>query len=277
MIEPQRNESLAKLQNIELKTLKQIKRICEAENIRYFIIGGTLIGALRHEGFIPWDDDVDIGIPRSDYNRFVKVAKSYLPDNYEVRTMDSSRTYKCYYTRVVDNNMKILWDHGQYKAEIGVWTDVFPLDGLPSGKLRRKMHVFHLNFIKALYKFTQIDNVSTNVRRSRIEQALIRFAMITRIGKLFNGDKLLKKLDRTLQKYDFDKCEYMFNYSGCYKDREIAPRSFFDGVQTVRFEDALVAAPSGADGYLRNVYGDYMQLPPPEKQVSHHVIITFEN
>ena len=217
LVNPEKNETLAKLQRIELKTLKQIARICEAENIRYFIIGGTLIGALRHKGFIPWDDDVDVGIPRDDYNRFVQVAKKYLPDNYEVRTMDSSRTYKCYYTRVVDNDMKILWDHGQYKAEIGVWTDVFPLDGLPSGKLRRKLHVFRLNAIKALYKFTQIDNVSTNLKRPFVERALIRFAMATRVGRLFNGDKLLQMLDRALQKYNFDRCEYMFNYSGCYR------------------------------------------------------------
>lgn len=276
MVDPNQNSSLAKLQAIELKTLKQIARICEAEHIRYFIIGGTLIGAMRHKGFIPWDDDVDVGIPRDDYNRFIRVARKYLPDNYEVRTMDSSRTYKCYYTRVVDNDMKILWDHGQYKAEIGVWADVFPLDGLPSNRLQRKLHVFLLNGIKMLYKFTQIDNVSTNLDRPFIERALIHIAMATRVGRFFDGDGLLHRLDRWLQKYNFDKCDYVFNYSGCYRNREIAPRAFFDGVQMIPFEDMYVSAPSGADGYLRNVYGDYMQMPPPEKQVSHHVIITFE-
>ena len=215
-------DQLKLLQEIELENLRMLMEICEKNHLRYYLIGGSLLGAMRHRGFIPWDDDIDVGLPRPDYNRFVQIAKGYLPAHMDIKTMTSDPNYKCYFTRLINNKKKIYWDHGQYTAVIGVWMDVFPLDGLPENPLLRKMQVFRVKLAKALYKFTQIDYVSTNrTNRPLSERVLIRFAQLTRIGRLMNADRRLQKLDRALQRYDYDTSAYAWNFSGCYGQREI--------------------------------------------------------
>lgn len=265
------NEQLKILQQIELENLKVLIKICEENNLRYYLIGGSLIGVLRHKGFIPWDDDIDVGIPRRDYNKFVKIASKYLPDYMDIKTLTSDPNYKCYFTRLINNKKKIYWDHGQYTAKIGIWTDVFPLDGLPSNKIARKLHVYHVYYRKALYKFTQIDYVTTNKKRPASERFLIKFAMITHIGKLLDADKMLHKLDMTLQKYDYDKCKYAWNFSGCYGKREIVPKIELGGKRTGIFEGMQVSIPKASEAYLTDIYGDYMKLPPVEQRKSHAV------
>lgn len=257
------------LQEIELENLKKIIEVCEANNLRYYLIGGSLIGVLRHKGFIPWDDDIDVGLPRPDYNKFIKIIKQYLPNNMDSKTMTSDPNYKCYFTRIINNRKKIYWEHGQYTAVIGIWTDVFPIDGLPTSKIRRKIHVFNVNFHKALYKFTQIDYVTTNKKRPIYERALIRFAMLTHIGRLMSPEKTLLKLDQVLQKYDYDKAQYVWNFSGCYGKREIVPKYQLGGERKGIFEDLIVSIPEGAEDYLTNIYGDYMKMPPVEERKGH--------
>lgn len=259
------------LQEIELENLKKIIEICDANSLRYFLIGGSLIGVLRHHGFIPWDDDIDIGLPRPDYNKFVKIVKQYLPEHMDVKTMSSDPNYKCYFTRLINNRKKIYWEHGQYTAVIGVWTDIFPIDGLPTNSLHRKLHVLHVNIRKALYKFTQAEYLTTNKKRPLYESALIKFAMITHIGKLLSPDKTLSSLDKVLQKYNFDKAKYVWNFSGCYGKREIVPKYQLSGNRKGMFEGLVVNIPESAEDYLTSIYGDYMKLPPVEERKSHAI------
>ena len=268
----EQSAQLKLLQEIELENLRMLMEICEKNHLRYYLIGGSLLGAMRHKGFIPWDDDIDVGLPRPDYNRFVQIAKGYLPAHMDVKTMTSDPNYKCYFTRLINNKKKIYWDHGQYTAVIGVWMDVFPLDGLPENPLLRKLQVFRVKLNKALYKFTQIDYVSTNrTNRPISERVLIRFAQLTRIGKLMNADKRLKKLDRALQRYDYDTSAYAWNFSGCYGKREIVPHIQLGGSRTAEFEGLQVSIPEAAEDYLTSIYGDYMKLPPEDQRRSHEV------
>lgn len=235
------------------------------------MIGGSLIGVLRHKGFIPWDDDIDVGLPRPDYNKFVKIVKQYLPEYVDSKTMTSDPNYKCYFTRLINNRKKIYCEHGQYTAVIGIWTDVFPIGGLPGNKLQRKLHVFNVNLHKALYKFTQIEYVTTNKDRPFVERFLIKFAMVTHIGKLMSADKTLHNLDKVLQKYDYDSSSYLWNFSGCYGKREIVPRIQLSGNRKGTFEGLTVNIPEGAEDYLTSIYGDYMKFPPVEKRKSHAI------
>lgn len=267
----QNNQDLKTLQNLELENLDVLINICKKYNLRYYLIGGTLIGVLRHHGFIPWDDDIDVGLPRPDYNRFIKIAADELPHFMDIKTMTSDPNYKCYFTRLINNKKKIYWDHGQYKAKIGVWTDVFPLDGLPDKLFMRKLHVFNVNFHKAIYKFSQINYITTNKKRPFIERFLIKFAMITHIGKLINPDKALHSLDKTLQKYDYEKSNWVWNFSGCYGKKEIVPKIQLGGIRQDVFENRIVSIPEAAEAYLNNIYGNWKELPPPEKRTSHSV------
>ena len=268
----EQSAQLKLLQEIELENLRMLMEICEKNHLRYYLIGGSLLGAMRHKGFIPWDDDIDVGLPRPDYNRFVQIAKGYLPDHMDVKTMTSDPNYKCYFTRLINNKKKIYWDHGQYTAVIGVWMDVFPLDGLPENPLLRKLQVFRVKLNKALYKFTQIDYVSTNrTNRPLSERVLIRFAQLTRIGRLMNADRRLEKLDQALQRYDYDASAYAWNFSGCYGKREIVPHIQLGGSRTAQFEGMQVSIPEAAEDYLTSIYGDYMKLPPEDQRRSHEV------
>ena len=268
----EQSAQLKLLQEIELENLRMLMEICEKNHLRYYLIGGSLLGAMRHKGFIPWDDDIDVGLPRPDYNRFVQIAKGYLPAHMDVKTMTSDPNYKCYFTRLINNKKKIYWDHGQYTAVIGVWMDVFPLDGLPENPLLRKMQVFRVKLNKALYKFTQIDYVSTNrTNRPLSERVLIRFAQLTRIGRLMNADRRLEKLDQALQRYDYDASAYAWNFSGCYGKREIVPHIQLGGSRTAQFEGLQVSIPEAAEDYLTSIYGDYMKLPPEDQRRSHEV------
>ena len=268
----EQSAQLKLLQEIELENLRMLMEICEKNHLRYYLIGGSLLGAMRHKGFIPWDDDIDVGLPRPDYNRFVQIAKDYLPAHMDIKTMTSDPNYKCYFTRLINNKKKIYWDHGQYTAVIGVWMDVFPLDGLPGNPLLRKLQVFRVKLNKALYKFTQIDYVSTNrTNRPFSERVLIRFAQITRIGRLMNADKRLKKLDRALQRYDYDTSAYAWNFSGCYGKREIVPHIQLGGSRTTEFEGMQASIPEAAEDYLTSIYGNYMKLPPEDQRKSHEV------
>lgn len=271
MTEEQRNKDLKILQGLELENLDALISICKKYNLRYYLIGGTLIGVLRHHGFIPWDDDIDVGLPRPDYNRFVKIASKELPEHMDIKTMTSDPNYKCYFTRLINNKKKIYWDHGQYKAKIGVWMDVFPLDGLPNNALMRKLHVFNVNVHKAIYKFSQINYVTTNKERPFVERFLIKFAMVTHIGKLINPDKSLKCLDRTLQKYDYEKQNWAWNFSGCYGKREQVRKIELGGTRQDMFEGRTVSIAERAEDYLDHIYGNWRELPPVEKRVSHAV------
>ncbi len=265
------NDDLRSIQQLELENLDVLIAICKKYSLRYYLIGGTLIGVLRHHGFIPWDDDIDVGLPRPDYNRFVKIAKKELPDHMDMKTMTSDPNYKCYFTRLINNKRRIYWDHGQYTAKIGIWTDVFPLDGLPSDPIRRKLHVFNVNFHKAIYKFSQIDYITTNKKRPLSERFLIKFAMITHIGKFIDPEKSLQKLDKALQKYDYESAEWAWNFSGCYGKREIVPKLELGGQREDIFEGRTVSIAAKAEEYLNHIYGDWRKLPPAEKRVSHGV------
>lgn len=268
--------SLGELQALELENLKVLIDICEKNNLRYLLIGGSLIGVLRHKSFIPWDDDIDVGIPRPDYNEFVKIAKNYLPEYMDIKTMSSDPNYKCYFTRLINNKKKIYWDHGQYVAKIGVWMDVFPIDGLPANGLLRKLHVLNVNIKKALYKFTQINYVTTNKERPFVERFLIKFAQVTKIGKLLSPEKTLMNLDKTLQKIDYDSAKYAWNFSGCYGKREIVPIEQLRGNRKGTFEGLTVTIADEAEAYATSIYGDYMTLPPEEKRHSHKIYFAEE-
>lgn len=265
------DSNLKSLQKIEYENLKFFVKICEKHHLRYCMIGGSLIGVIRHQGFIPWDDDIDIGMPRKDYNKFLSIVSQYLPDYMETKTKTSNPNYKCYFTRLINNKRKIYWEQGQYTAKIGVWMDIFPLDGLPNNKFLRYLHVYSIYFCKMLYKFTQIDYVTTNKKRSKIEWLLIKFAKITKMGKLLSADKLLDKIDYKLQRYDYDKSTYAWNYSGGHGFKEIMPRTYWDGGRIGKFENINVSIPVEAERHLKYIFGDYMTLPPVEERVSHTI------
>ena len=144
------NDSIRKLQLIELDILKRTKKILDDNNLRYYMLGGTLLGAIRHEGFIPWDDDIDIGIPRNDYEKFLSIAQNKLKYPYELQISKNSNG-KYYYARIVNNDYKLLRKVGYKDAIISCWIDVFPLDGVPDKKINFKIWKCSAKFMYKLF------------------------------------------------------------------------------------------------------------------------------
>jgi len=259
------SDELREVQRIELENLQTVIEICKKIGLRYYLVGGSCLGALRHKGFIPWDDDIDIGMPRPDYDKFWDVAKEKMPDFMHLEKLAGSY-------RIENDKRKVLMPSLGGGEVRGIWLDIFPIDGAPSSKLGRIFHFFDVSIHRAFYKFTQIEHVSIDVEGMQFyKKALIRFAALTHIGKLLSPEKTLRKLDLSMQRYDYDNSKYVGISSGRYGMREFVPKSHLGGERTILFEGIEVNVPECAYGYLASIYGDWEKLPPVEKRVAHPI------
>ena len=269
----QQNErgDLRRLQLAELDILKIFIDLCDKLGMPYYLMGGTLLGAVRHKGFIPWDDDVDVALTRPDYERFLKEAAALLPEGYYLSTFENNPDHTRYLTRIECDKVKVL-ETGFEKEHINnAWIDIFPLDGMPNNPLRRKLHGFHLLYRRALLQFSQFDRIVNLKLKNRPwhERILVWFGAKTHFGRHLDTKKQLRKIDRCLKKYDYDKCDYLVNFMGAYKLKEMFPKALYGNGAWYPFEGLSLMGPEHYDPILTQMYGDYM-APPPEDQRNKH-------
>lgn len=248
------------LKNIMLDLLQKTADFCEKNNIRYFLCGGTLIGAIRHKGFIPWDDDIDIAMPRPDYDRFINMFNQ--PGNYyQVIDMSNDKQYGFPYAKIHDTRTFV--DELQYKKEhFGVFIDIFPIDGVGEDE-----QVFRiLRWRKILH-----------TKKANYYQRTITKKIINTLGKIlllpFSVHDIVKKMDSIARKYPFGSMPKAGAIINPYGTREIVDLSVFDSAVPKEFEGREYMVPVGYDTWLRSIYGDYMQLPPEDKRHSPHVCV----
>ena len=264
------------LQTEELEVMKIIKEICEKENIRYFMIGGTLLGAIRHSGFIPWDDDVDLAMPRKDYERFLEVSNKYLPSNIFVQNFRTDDKYRYYITRVLNKNILV-----EEKRFIGVDTpqayasvDIFPIDGSPNIKFFRNIHYFRVMIRRFLMSLCYRDTIDKERKRSKMEKLLLNILIKVPFERIISPNKIKESLDKLLKKYSMENSLYSGTIMGAYRIREMVPTVMFGNPKLYKFEDDTFYGPELVDEYLKHMYGDYMKLPPKEQQKTHYTNIT---
>ena len=265
--------NLRKVQLLELELLKTFKAICEAEKLTYYLIGGTLIGALRHNGFIPWDDDIDVGMPRDDYEKFIKCAKNYLSNEIVIKHYSLDSSYTDYPAKLISTKASFLIQREHVVREAPIWIDIFPLDGVPNQNWKKWIHLRKLDYFKMKMAFHGIDNLRIDKNRPIWKKALFRFAQIIPVGKLVDPVRTKRNIDRELEKYRVQDCKKMGNHVGAYKEREFVPVGFFENGSEVLFEGETFNAPKDADKYLTQIYGDYMSLPGVEERTSRHHVI----
>lgn len=245
------------LKAIQLDLLQKTADFCEKNGLRYFLCGGTLIGAIRHKGYIPWDDDIDIAMPRPDYDRFVKTFNQ--PDNYyQVVNLDTNPDYEYAFAKVYDNRTILRELH--YPGDtFGVNIDVFPADGVKSPA--------QVNKIKLLHKLL-------NTKRANYYKRTFPKKIINTLGKLlllpFSARQIATWMDNEARKYAFGSLPKAGVIANPYGPREMVDKSVFDADVYQEFEGRLYRVPVGYDTWLRSIYGNYMQLPPVEHRVSHH-------
>lgn len=248
--------SLDEIKSIELGILDYVAGICEKHHLRYYLAYGTLIGAIRHHGFIPWDDDIDIVMPRPDYEKLLDICQSASPEKRYQMLNSRDEGYLYGFAKVVDRRTEMVDDTVEMIPGLGIWLDIFPYDGMTSKNSWNNRICYYLNKLRgaAIYKeFPQGKGANY---------------FVWKLCRLIGYRIFLKWYERLCKVVPYDTSQYV----GLISDRrDYHPRELFKETIKVQFEGKEYDAPIGYDQMLRNYYGDYMQLPPEEQRVSHHI------
>lgn len=256
---------LEKLHSSILEIGIEIRRICKENNIKYFIIGGSLLGAIRHKGFIPWDDDMDIGMIREDYEKFILVCKDQLNEKFTILTTDIEN-YGLPFAKIqLKNTLFLEKDAPVYKEGNGIFVDVFPVDKIPENSFLRKKHKIISGIIRyaLLLKSEYIDpNKNVNFIKN----------VITIYCRIHTRESIIKKMQRIATKYNKSNSLIYYNTGSAYEyGREVFPSESITGqISEIEFEKEIFSCPNNPDIILKMLYGDYMKLPPEEKRYNRH-------
>lgn len=272
------NDNLRKLQLVEINILKQLLSIFEKHNITYYMLGGTLLGAIRHRGFIPWDDDMDIGLPRPDYERFLLIAEQEIKAPLQLHTLKNKNgKYAYYYARVEDTSLKVQRYMPAKTVIIPAWIDVFPLDGVPTDAKDFERWCRRFNKNKMLFGLSQFEykfSLTSTYRTHQKAALFIKKAIYyTKIYKLINPEWAWNRLDRTLKSVDYSSSERLINACGHWGLKEMFPKSVYGKGHLYQFEDLMLNGPEDYDYVLKQMYGDYMTPPPEDQREQHHIEI----
>ncbi len=265
------NKELSPVQKHVLDLLHVLINVFEKENIHYYMLGGTMLGAVRHRGFIPWDDDVDLGIVREDYERLLASADRLFPDYIKIRTYYDDSYHHYYYARLVDTRYHIRRE-GSTKTRIEeLWIDLFPLDGMPVSRFGMGIQKVRLLWDRLLYHMSTFDKVNLKrPGRPLADRMIIKFLLVTHMGRNLNSKKQLDKIDKLLRANSIDETGYYFNFMGStHAFRELFTKDVFGTDTKYQFEDMELIGPEKYDTYLRTLYGDYMKLPPISERNVH--------
>lgn len=267
MMENKKKLSLDEIKNIEAQILKDFADFCQSNNLKYYLGYGTLLGAARHKGFIPWDDDVDVLMPRADYNKFIKLT-GYNPikPNLETRFYRDCAHPNIYpFAKVIDINT-IVYEKGKAKKNIsGLWIDIFPLDGYPE-----KQEEADLLFKKHLEVRHAYDLAITNpfyVRQNLLKKCIKVF--IVPFMKLYGISNFCKQIDSIGQTYSFDDCQKVTDFTWPDNSHTWIFKNELEPSTELEFEGNLYKVPGNYKAYLTRIYGDYMQLPPESERIPH--------
>lgn len=266
------DHDLNETQSYIVQVLRSVIGILDELEIPYYMQGGTMLGAIRHGGFIPWDDDVDLGIPRDAYERLLQEVSAKLPENLELRTYWDETDHHYYFARIVDTRYQIRRMGSLEERLENVWVDLFPLDGMPNGGIARFWHKLRLTFVRLKYHLSCFEKV--NIKRPGrplVERVIIRVAMLTRIGKWFNTRRQLDKMDILLKKYPPNGSDWLVNFMGqtSYKFNELFKKEIYGQKTLYPFEDMQLAGPECYDEYLKSLYGEYMTPPKVSDRNAH--------
>ena len=260
-------DELRKVQLLELKVLKEIKRICEKNNIHYFLTGGTLIGAVRHKGFIPWDDDIDIAMMRDEYDKFVEIAPKELSPEFSFLSITQDERLGIYFSKVVLNGTNYRSAQQPKTLEnTGFWVDVIPYDTIYDNKILASLYFWKLNFFVVLYSMKNgYHNGTTKLKRIIAELIKILFFFIP---KKYLRKRIINYPYKLNKKHTNTKCYLCGRYG---MPRELRSAYLFDKYIEIQFEDEKFMTLEKYHEFLTELFGDYMQLPPEEKRVTHQV------
>lgn len=242
-----------------LRILLAVDSCCREHHLRYYIWAGTQLGAVRHKGFIPWDDDIDIAMPRPDYEQLIAHSREWLQQPFEFVCAENDNTYPLPFGKVQDASTTLIERlHLHYLG--GIYIDVFPIDGVPSNPLSRNLHFARYEFYKRVLYLLHRDPYKHGHGPSSWVPLLCR--------RLYSMVSIQKKIRRLLLAVDYDTSALVADYDDGL--RGAMPRAILGIPQIYPFESESVMGVEQADVYLSRKYGDYMVIPDGNHQRQHN-------
>lgn len=262
-------KNLSPLQVRLLEMMKWFHQFCVEHDLRYFCLGGTMLGAQRHHGFIPWDDDIDVGLPRRDYEKLMELMKDDNYDPFVLETPYSRNADYCYpYSKLYDTRTTLI-ENRRKDVVRGIFIDVFPLDGIGETE-QESIH----NYKRINKKYNMLLTTVCGIRRERSWYKNLAVLAVRCIPSYFLSYKrLMMELDRLCALVDYDSSTWVCNCLGAWRFREAMERKYYGNPLLYQFEDIQVYGVEKYNDYLTRLYGDWRQLPPVEKQKTHHDFI----
>ncbi len=264
-------QELRKVQLLQLKILKEVKKVCEKYKISYFLDAGTLLGSIRHGGFIPWDDDLDIAMKRSEYERFIQVAQSELGTEYFLQTQDTDEHYGLPFAKVRLLGTEFLENKSRKsKAHKEIFIDIFPYDAMPLGYCKQRIIAIqlkvlsHLNLIKHGYNVWSGENTVN----------MIKFLPFRLLAFFFTKSYIRKKMRHIIMVENRKKSQRVWIQDGQNYVKWNYPSDLLEHLIEHIFEDEKFLIPAQYDTWLKITYGDYRKLPPQDQRGDYHQIIS---
>ncbi|NGX84740.1 LicD family protein [Aequorivita sp. KMM 9714] len=247
--------SIKELQALETEMLREVSEICERHNINYYLAYGSLLGAVRHKGPIPWDTDVDIAVPESQLPNFIKVVRAELSDKFYLNFYDVNKSYVNIYPRIGLRG---------YSTKL-LHVDVYRIVGAPQDKKEQQEFKKKANYLSYILRYKNLKEGYFSFKEISLKEKLVVY--LRAFFMLFVSKKsLLRKIENLCALYPFDTSETTVNISGGYGEKEFVSKKVYGKGVIVEFEGISIRVPENYKEYLEHFYGDYMQLPPKQEQ-----------
>lgn len=263
-------EELRKVQLVQLRIMDDIHRVCAENNITYYLIGGSALGAVRHGGFIPWDADIDIALPRKDYERFVTECSKELDSRFVCEDYRSNPRHRVPHALVFLKNSKMVYKTDQ--VQIPIFVDLLPLDQVPDDLIRQQKQEKELKSIQKVISIKRLPIYSHNNRLVRIIKHMIHFLLTP-----LSLQRLYAKQQRIAQQFNFlpeEECPLWCSTLSHYKYCKLCmPKTIFGAPSLAVFEGRKYYVPNKVHEYLTRLFGDYMKLPAEEEQCKERKLI----
>lgn len=252
------------LQKIEFDLFRCFEETCRKLNLNYFLVCGSALGAARHQGVIPWDDDFDVGMYREDYNKFMELAPAILPEGIFLQNYKTDPAYPYVFAKLRNSNTTFVQSlMSNLNMNHGIYLDIFPLDGYPEDSSEQKKLARHK--VHYLRQLGCVFNIRPKTLRSKLSRFVFRM-----LGCHKRTPKILAKYEATISQYPVKDSKIICNHGTWYGERDYIAAEYYGKGSYATYEGMTVRVPEKCDEYLTSLYGDWRTPPPPEKQKPSH-------
>ena len=263
--------SMNSIQKVQFNLLKDFIAVCDEHHLTYYLFGGSALGAIRHQGFIPWDDDLDIAMPRPDFDRLMALKNAFKHPAF-LQTIHTDRYYSYPYAKLRNSETTFIETvFAPAQMNHGIWVDIFPLDGMSTQKNITKVQSLKPYLLWFQWYFAYVPNLIHPLRWNKnfLSSFLINTAAAL-LAILNINNSMAKAVERSCKKIAWEKATLVGPYLTMYFNKEALPREVFGQGTEVMFEGIPVKVPSDYHRYLSTIFGNYMKLPPEAKRFAKH-------